>query len=65
MKSLAFGVQRSRRKVPPDGDWHAGLGLGVRYNSFVGPIRLDVATPASGDDAFDDVQLYIGIGQAF
>ncbi len=48
-----------------DGDWHAGVGLGVRYNSFVGPIRLDVATPATGDDAFGEVQLYIGIGQSF
>jgi translocation and assembly module TamA len=46
-------------------DFGAGLGLGVRYNSFVGPIRLDVATPATGDDAFGAVQLYIGIGQAF
>lgn len=48
-----------------EGDWHAGVGLGVRYNSFVGPIRLDVATPATGDDAFGEVQLYIGIGQSF
>jgi translocation and assembly module TamA len=48
-----------------DGDWGAGVGLGVRYNSFIGPIRLDVATPATGDDAFGQVQLYIGIGQAF
>jgi translocation and assembly module TamA len=48
-----------------DSDSHAGVGLGVRYNTFVGPIRLDVATPATGDDAFNAVQLYIGIGQAF
>jgi translocation and assembly module TamA len=31
----------------------------------VGPVRLDVATPASGEDAFGAVQLYIGIGQSF
>lgn len=47
------------------GDWHAGTGLGVRYNTGIGPIRLDIGTPASGDDAFGAVQLYIGIGQAF
>lgn len=48
-----------------DGDWHSGLGLGVRYNTGIGPIRLDVGTPADGDDAFGKVEVYIGIGQAF
>jgi translocation and assembly module TamA len=48
-----------------DGDWHAGVGIGARYLSPVGPIRVDVATPATGDDAFSQVFLYIGIGQAF
>ena len=48
-----------------DGDWHSGAGLGLRYNTGIGPIRLDVATPTSGDDAFGNVQLYIGIGQSF
>lgn len=47
------------------GDWHAGTGLGVRYNTGIGPIRLDIGTPASGDNAFGEVQIYIGIGQAF
>ncbi len=48
-----------------DGDWHSGLGLGLRYNTGIGPIRLDVGTPANGNDAFESVQVYIGIGQAF
>jgi len=48
-----------------DGDWHAGAGLGLRYNTAIGPIRLDLATPASGDDAGESLQIYIGIGQAF
>ncbi|NAZ37350.1 BamA/TamA family outer membrane protein [Rubellimicrobium sp. CFH 75288] len=48
-----------------DGEWHAGVGLGGRYDTFVGPIRVDLATPATGDDAFGRLQLYIGIGQAF
>lgn len=47
------------------GDWHAGTGLGLRYDTAVGPIRFDIGTPASGDDAFGAVQFYIGIGQAF
>ncbi|WP_425072818.1 autotransporter assembly complex protein TamA [Sagittula sp. S175] len=46
------------------GNWHSGAGLGLRYDTPVGPIRLDVAGPVGGDTG-DGVQLYIGIGQAF
>jgi translocation and assembly module TamA len=48
-----------------DGDWHAGAGLGVRYNTGIGPIRRDIATPTTGDNAGERVEVYIGIGQAF
>lgn len=48
-----------------DGDWHAGAGFGIRYNTAIGPIRLDLGTQASGDDIASDVQVYIGIGQSF
>lgn len=48
-----------------DGDWHAGAGVGLRYNTGIGPIRLDLGTQASGDNAGDSLQVYIGIGQAF
>lgn len=47
-----------------DGKWHSGAGLGVRYMTGIGPIRLDVATPMD-DDAGKDFEVYIGIGQAF
>lgn len=46
-------------------EWHAGAGLGVRYNTGIGPIRLDIGTPASGDNIGEEVQVYIGIGQSF
>ncbi len=42
-----------------------GGGLGVRYVTPIGPLRLDVAVPfeqRAGDDAF---QLYLSLGQAF
>lgn len=48
-----------------DGTWHSGAGLGLRYNTAIGPIRLDVAVPTSGPDTGDNVQVYIGIGQSF
>ena len=51
----------------PDGSgvWQSGAGLGVRYATGVGPIRVDLAVPVSGPETEDDFQLYIGIGQAF
>jgi len=46
------------------GSWHSGAGLGLRYDTVVGPLRLDVAGPLSGATG-DGLQVYIGIGQAF
>jgi translocation and assembly module TamA len=48
-----------------NGAWHSGAGLGLRYNTGIGPIRLDLATPTSGNDAGKRLEVYIGIGQAF
>lgn len=45
-------------------DWHAGAGLGVRYNTGIGPIRLDVAAPVGGGSG-KNVQIYVGLGQSF
>ncbi|MCK0143498.1 autotransporter assembly complex family protein [Aliiroseovarius sp. F20344] len=47
-----------------EGGWHAGAGLGLRYKTPIGPLRLDVAGPISGDTG-DGIQIYLGIGQAF
>ncbi len=47
-----------------DSDWHAGAGIGVRYYTGFGPIRLDLAAPVGGDTG-DGMQLYVGLGQAF
>ena len=43
---------------------HAGAGLGLRYDTGFGPIRLDLGMPVSGPTG-DGLQIYIGIGQAF
>lgn len=48
-----------------ESDWHAGAGVGLRYNTGIGPIRVDLATPVTGDEAGQAYELYIGIGQAF
>ena len=47
------------------GEWHAGAGLGLRYDTGIGPIRVDIAVPVSGPDTDENFQVYIGIGQAF
>lgn len=44
---------------------HAGYGVGVRYKTGIGPIRLDLGLPVDEPIAFNNLQLYIGIGQAF
>ena len=46
-----------------DLQWAGGLGL--RYFSPIGPIRLDVATPINPRNIDDPFQFYISIGQAF
>ncbi len=48
-----------------DGDSHAGAGIGLRYFTGIGPIRVDLGVPVSGTPGGSDYQLYIGIGQAF
>lgn len=63
-----YGIVGRDSFVSGDSDSHAGAGLGLRYQTPIGPIRLDVATPvSSGDDEEDasGVEVYIGIGQAF
>lgn len=51
----------------PDGSGqtHSGAGLGIRYYTGIGPIRLDVATPVSGPGVGSNVQVYVGIGHSF
>ena len=46
------------------GGWQAGAGLGLRYETGFGPIRLDVAVPIGKTDD-DGFQMYIGLGQSF
>jgi translocation and assembly module TamA len=45
--------------------FYVGAGLGVRYYSLVGPIRIDVATPVNGRDEDDTVQVYVSIGESY
>ncbi|MEZ5751004.1 MAG: BamA/TamA family outer membrane protein [Paracoccaceae bacterium] len=48
-------------------DWQAGGGLGLRYGTPIGPLRLDLATPIrrNATATGGNFQIYLGIGQAF
>lgn len=51
--------------VPGTGGFRVGAGVGLRYLTAIGPIRVDVGVPLNpqrGDPAYG---LYVGIGQAF
>ncbi|MFL5281315.1 MAG: autotransporter assembly complex protein TamA [Rhodopila sp.] len=51
--------------APFTSNWRAGAGVGARYYTPIGPIRLDVAVPLNRQPGGDAFELYVGIGQAF
>ncbi|WP_137123803.1 autotransporter assembly complex family protein [Roseomonas sp. HF4] len=51
--------------VPGTGDIRVGVGLGLRYLTAIGPIRVDVGVPLNADRGDAAYALYVGIGQAF
>ena len=42
-----------------------GTGMGVRYYTSFGPIRLDVGTPINPQRGDGRVAVYVSLGQAF
>lgn len=57
--------QVSANGTPFTGNWHEGAGVGARYYTSIGPIRLDFAVPLNKLPGGDRFEVYIGIGQAF
>lgn len=54
-----------RSAVPQFEGFRFGAGLGVRYHSNFGPIRLDVATPINPQRGDSRVTVFVSLGQAF
>ncbi len=50
---------------PFEGSLKVGAGLGLRYYTPIGPIRVDFAVPLVKQANSGSFQVYIGIGQAF
>jgi translocation and assembly module TamA len=42
-----------------------GVGLGLRYYTAFGPLRLDLATPLYRRPSDSPIQVYISLGEAF
>lgn len=57
--------QVSAGSRPFKGTVRVGYGLGLRYYTGIGPIRVDVAFPAKRTPGSDSFALYIGLGEAF
>ncbi len=55
----------SDESVPDFSDIRAGAGIGLRYATPFGPIRLDVAVPLQSYEGGSSYGIYAGIGQAF
>lgn len=51
--------------VPDLSSLYEGFGLGIRYFSAIGPVRLDLATPMNPHRSDSPIQVYVGLGQAF
>ncbi|MDP3524220.1 MAG: BamA/TamA family outer membrane protein, partial [Hoeflea sp.] len=46
-------------------EFKAGAGIGLRYRTPFGPLRIDVAVPLNKGPRDPDYGIYAGIGQAF
>jgi translocation and assembly module TamA len=51
--------------LPKGSDLRFGAGIGGRFYTNFGPLRVDVATPIARKKGESAVSLYISIGQAF
>ncbi len=52
-------------ETPDFADVRLGAGLGVRYATAIGPLRLDVGVPLNRQQGDSSYGLYVGLGQAF
>jgi translocation and assembly module TamA len=62
---FADAAQVSTRSAPFGGRLEEGVGVGVRYYTPIGPVRVDVAVPVTRQPDGDSFELYLGLGQAF
>ena len=59
------GGSLSTESTPDVKDWQLGAGVGLRYYSSFGPIRVDVGTPLNPQSDDSRVAVVVSLGQAF
>jgi translocation and assembly module TamA len=59
------GGTLSTDAMPDFKDWQIGVGLGARYYSSFGPIRIDIGTPLNRQQGDGRIAVVVGLGQAF
>jgi len=59
------GGQVYTSSMPHFTNWRFGVGLGGRFYTNFGPMRLDIATPIERKPGESRISIYISIGQAF
>jgi translocation and assembly module TamA len=62
---FADAGQVSINATPFASPWQIGAGIGARYYTSFGPIRLDLALPVNPQPGSGSFEIYIGLGQAF
>jgi translocation and assembly module TamA len=63
--TFADAGQVSADNAPFSGTLRIGAGVGFRYYTPIGPVRLDVAVPINRPPGGDKFEVYLGLGQAF
>jgi len=59
------GGTLSTDAMPNFKDWQIGVGIGARYYSSFGPIRLDIGTPLNPQQGDSRIAVVVSLGQAF
>ena len=59
------GGSLSTEALPDFKNWRLAAGLGVRYYSLFGPIRIDVGVPLNRQKGDGPVAVTVSLGQAF
>jgi translocation and assembly module TamA len=59
------GGSLTTKELPDFSNWRFAAGLGVRYYSSFGPIRLDVGVPLNRQKGDGPVAVTVSLGQAF
>ncbi|HET9397644.1 MAG TPA: BamA/TamA family outer membrane protein [Sphingomicrobium sp.] len=59
------GGTLSTEAMPDFKDWQIGVGIGARYYSSFGPIRIDIGTPLNRQQGDGRIAVVVGLGQAF